>query len=109
RAYLPRPGQVILFRVDSHHLVWELGRPTERIWEWENLSWWAMRPTPIYVVMPKRYAEECPTQLPEGELVPLATTGENGQSHEVSLVLMVNRHGKPLAQDAEYFQSLASP
>jgi hypothetical protein len=87
REHLPRPGQVILFRIDSHHLLWELGRPTERIWEWENLGWWATRPAPVYVVMPERYARECREMLPEGELAPLATTkGE----HEMPLVLFIN-------------------
>lgn len=96
REYLPRPGQVILFRIDSHHLTWELGRTTERIWEWENLGWWATRPAPIFVIMPKRYAEECKAQLPEGELLPLAATYRDRQDHDVPLVLFVNAEGKHL-------------
>jgi 4-amino-4-deoxy-L-arabinose transferase-like glycosyltransferase len=97
REYLPRPGQVILFRIDSHHLTWELGRTTERIWEWENLGWWAIRPAPIFVIMPKRYADECKAQLPEGELIPLSSTFTKHE-HEVPLVLFVNAQGKHLAQ-----------
>lgn len=90
RVYLPAPGQVILFRVDSHHLNWELGKKTERIWEWENLGWWATRPMPIYVVMPARYAAECAKELPEGKLYPLARTTDEQPEHDLPLVLLVN-------------------
>jgi len=93
RHYLPRPGQVILFRVDSHHLTWELGKSVERIWEWENLGWWATRPAPVYVVMPRKFAEECADQLPEGRLLPIADNGE----HECPLVLLVNDAGRVVA------------
>lgn len=94
RAFHPNPNQVILFRVDSHHLNWQLGRSTERIWEWENLSWWALRPAPVYVLMPQKYAEECAEQLPAGHLTPLATTSDGlAEPHEVPLVLLVNDPG----------------
>jgi 4-amino-4-deoxy-L-arabinose transferase-like glycosyltransferase len=94
RTYYPNPCQVILFRVDSHHLNWQLGRTTERIWEWENLSWWALRPTPIYVIMPQRYADECAEQLQAGHLTPLATTSDGlAVRHELPLVLLVNDPG----------------
>ncbi|MBL8823414.1 MAG: glycosyltransferase family 39 protein [Planctomycetia bacterium] len=92
RNHVPSPGQVILFRIDSHYLAWELGKPAERIWEWENLGWWATRKPPIYVVMPERYAKECLTMLPEGELHPLLSTLENDNGkHDLPLVLLVNQ------------------
>jgi hypothetical protein len=98
REHLPRPGQVILFRVDSHYLNWELGKAVERIWEWENLSWWATRPAPVYVVMPKRFAEECAGQLQAGRLIPLMSTEAlNGGNHDVPLVLFVNEPGAQVA------------
>jgi 4-amino-4-deoxy-L-arabinose transferase-like glycosyltransferase len=91
RQHLPCPGQVILFRVDSHHLNWELGKTVERIWEWENLAWWATRPAPVYVVMPKRFAEECAEHLQAGRLIPLSSTETlNGGRHDLPLVLFVN-------------------
>lgn len=99
RGYLPAPGQVILFRIDSHQLAWELGKKVERIWEWENLGWWATRPAPIFVIMPKNYANECRAQLKEGELIPLAHNTElsNGK-HDVPLVLFVNGYGRSFAK-----------
>jgi 4-amino-4-deoxy-L-arabinose transferase-like glycosyltransferase len=90
RQHLPSPGQVIVFRVESHHLNWELGKKTERIWEWENLGWWATRPMPVYVIMPARYAAECASELPEGQLYPLARTTDGCPDHDTPLVLFVN-------------------
>jgi hypothetical protein len=81
---------VIVFRVESHHLNWELGRKAERIWEWENLGWWATRPMPTYVIMPARYAAECAAELPEGHLYPLARTTDGSPNHQEPLVLFVN-------------------
>lgn len=99
RSYLPKPGQVILFRIDSHQLAWELGKKVERIWEWENLEWWANRPAPIFVIMPENYALECKEQLKSGELIPLAHNTELSQGkHDVPLVLFVNGYGKALAK-----------
>ena len=99
RSYLPAPGQVILFRIDSHQLAWELGRKVERIWEWENLSWWATRPAPIFVVMPENYAREIKEQLQGGELIPLGSNTElNHGKHDVPLVLLVNGYGRALAR-----------
>ncbi len=99
RGYLPAPGQVILFRIDSHQLAWELGKKVARIWEWENLSWWATRQAPIFVIMPENYAAEWKEQLKEGELIPLAHNKELSQGkHEVPLVLFVNGYGRALAK-----------
>lgn len=99
RGYLPAPGQVILFRIDSHQLAWELGKKVERIWEWENLSWWATRQAPIFVIMPENYAAEWKGQLKNGELIALKHNTElsNGK-HDVPLVLFVNGYGRALAK-----------
>jgi len=99
RGYLPAPGQVILFRIDSHQLAWELGKKVERIWEWENLSWWATRQAPIFVIMPENYAAEWKEQLKDGELIPLAHNTElNNGKHDVPLVLFVNGYGRAFAK-----------
>lgn len=99
RSHLPAPGQVILFRVDSHHLAWELGKKSARVWEWENLAWWATQPNAIYVVMPEKYALECRAALPAGELIRLGSTKECNQGvHDVPLVLFVNGAGRAVAQ-----------
>jgi len=99
RGYLPAPGQVILFRIDSHQLAWELGKKVERIWEWENLEWWATRPAPIFVIMPENYALECKEQLKSGELIPLAHNTELSQGkHDIPLVLFVNGYGRAFAK-----------
>lgn len=99
RSYLPAPGQVILFRIDSHQLAWELGKRVDRIWEWENLSWWATRPAPVFVVMPENYANEVKDQLQSGELIRLSSNTElNHGKHDVPLVLFVNGYGRALAR-----------
>lgn len=99
RSYLPAPGQVILFRIDSHHLAWELGKKSARVWEWENLAWWAQQPTAIYVVMPEKYALECRAELPAGELIRLNSSMECNQGiHDVPLVLFVNGAGRAMAR-----------
>ena len=98
-GYLPAPGQVILFRIDSHQLAWELGKKVERIWEWENLSWWATRQAPIFVIMPENYAQEWKEQLKTGELIPIAHNTELSHGkHDVPLVLFVNGYGRALAK-----------
>lgn len=97
RQHVPRPGQVLLFRIDSHHLAWLLGRPVERLWEWENLDIWACQPATLFVVMPQEWAERWPAFLEAGHLYPVTSTAElAGGAHEQALVLFSTR---PLAHD----------
>lgn len=88
RALAPRPGMVLLFRVDSHALNYHLGRPTERLWEWENLDIWAVQPDPVYVIMPQSWAAVWEQYLEAGHLYPVTSTVElSGSKHEVPLYL----------------------
>lgn len=45
--------QVLFFRVEAHHLAFQVGRPLATLLEWENLDIWAGRPGVTYVVMPR--------------------------------------------------------
>jgi hypothetical protein len=56
RAVAPRPGLVLLFRVEDHLLAYHLGRPLNTFLEWENLDVWVGRPGPHYVLMPAECA-----------------------------------------------------
>jgi 4-amino-4-deoxy-L-arabinose transferase-like glycosyltransferase len=92
REHSPRPTQIILFRVDSHPLVFHLGPSTERLWEWENLDWWACRPAPVYFIMPQSWADQCADHLVQGRLFPVLTMQQVvGGAHELPLVLMTNQ------------------
>jgi 4-amino-4-deoxy-L-arabinose transferase-like glycosyltransferase len=86
------PGMVLLFRIDSHALAFHLGRPTDRIWEWENLDIWACQPVPVYVVMPAECVAEWPQFLEAGRLEPVVSNTElAGGPHEQPLVLLRSR------------------
>src|SRR5262249_24183682 len=92
RKRVPQPGQVLGFRVDSHHLVYHLGRPFERLWEWETLDIWACQPTAVYVVMPADCADAWPRFMEAGKLYPVLTTTDlAGEVHEHPLVLLCTR------------------
>ncbi len=62
RGLAPRPGEVILFRAESHLLAYHLGRPVRTLIEWADLQAALAVPGPHVVVMP-------PDQLAEGEHV----------------------------------------
>ena len=88
RQRVPQPGLILIFRVDSHALVYHLGRPTERLWEWENLDIWACQPTKMYVIMPQSWAGQWQEFLEAGRLYPVLTTDDvAGMPHEDKLVL----------------------
>jgi 4-amino-4-deoxy-L-arabinose transferase-like glycosyltransferase len=92
RQRVPRPGQVLGFRVDSHHLVYHLGRPFERLWEWENLDIWACQPAAVFVVMPKEWADAWPQFMEAGKLYPILSTSDlAGETHDHPLVLLCTR------------------
>jgi 4-amino-4-deoxy-L-arabinose transferase-like glycosyltransferase len=92
RRRVPRPGLVILFRVEVHDFVYHLGRSVDRIWEWENLDIWACQPVPVYVVMPESELENWPAQLEAGRLHPIVTNSELvGIPHEQPMVLVCTR------------------
>jgi 4-amino-4-deoxy-L-arabinose transferase-like glycosyltransferase len=96
RKRVPRPGLVILFRVEVHDFVYHLGRSVDRIWEWENLDIWACQPVPVYVVMPAEELKNWPAQLEAGRLHPvLANSDLAGQEHERPLVLVCTRAVEP--------------
>ena len=86
REISPCPTQIILFRIDSHHLVFHLGPSTERLWEWENLDWWACRPAQVYFIMPGEWADQCAEHLSQGRLYPVLTIHHVvGGAHEQPL------------------------
>jgi hypothetical protein len=96
RRRVPRPGLVLLFRTEAHPLVYHVGRPFDRIMEWENLDIWACQPAPVYVVMPRDCAEEWPQYLEAGRLYPVVSTDDlAGGSHEHPLVLLCTRPADP--------------
>lgn len=99
RSYVPSPAQVILFRVDSHHLVFRLGPTTERLWEWENLDWWVGRPAQVWFIMPRHWAEQAAQHLQQGQLYEVLAIEQvvNGR-HEQPLVLLTNRPLKSTPQ-----------
>jgi 4-amino-4-deoxy-L-arabinose transferase-like glycosyltransferase len=95
RQHVPPPGHVILFRVEAHPLVYHLGRPVDRIWEWENLDIWACQPAPLYVVMPESEAERWPQHLEAGRLYPVVSNSQlAGTLHTEPLVLLCTRPGQ---------------
>lgn len=88
REWAPSPRMVILFRVDAHALNFHLGRPTERLWEWENLDVWAVQPEPVYVIMPEEWARVWERHMEAGQLYPVITTSQiAGEQHERPLTL----------------------
>ena len=96
RECVPQPGQVLGFRIDSHQLAYHLGRPLERLWEWENLDIWACQPAPVYVVMPADCAGDWQRFMEAGKLFPvLSTTTVAGRPHEHPVVLLCTRPPKP--------------
>jgi hypothetical protein len=83
---------VILFRVESHPFTYHVGRPWDRILEWENLDIWACQPVPIYVVMPAEEVGDWPRHLEAGRLYPVLSNSElAGTEHEQPLVLLCTR------------------
>ena len=86
RRYAPRPQIVLLFRIEAHALVHHLGRPIDRIVEWENLDIWACQPMPVYVVMRPIDAADWPRHLEAGRLYPVVSNWR----------LAGGRHEKPL-------------
>ncbi len=92
RERVPRPGLVLLFRTESHALVFHLGKSFDRIMEWENLDVWACQPAPVYVIMPAECVREWPRFLEAGKLFPVLSNEElAGGVHEEPLVLLCNR------------------
>lgn len=99
RSQVPSPAQVILFRIDSHHLVFRLGPTTERLWEWENLDWWVGRPAQVWFIMPRHWAEQAAQHLQQGQLHEvLAIEHIVNDRHEQPLVLLTNRPVKSTPQ-----------
>jgi 4-amino-4-deoxy-L-arabinose transferase-like glycosyltransferase len=96
RQCVPQPGLVLLFRVEAHPLVYHLGRPLDRIWEWENLDIWACQPVPVFVVMPESEAKQWPQHLEAGQLHPVLTNSQlAGTRHDDPLVLLCTRPVPP--------------
>jgi hypothetical protein len=71
REHVSHPNMVLLFRAEAHELIFHLGRPFDRLMEWENLDIWACQPTPVYVIMTLKYAAERREHLEAGKLYPL--------------------------------------
>lgn len=96
RQRVPQPGQVLGFRIDSHQLAYHLGRPLERLWEWENLDIWACQPAAVYVVMPADCAAVWQRYLEAGKLFPVLTSSSlAGTPHEHPVVLLCTRPAEP--------------
>jgi 4-amino-4-deoxy-L-arabinose transferase-like glycosyltransferase len=92
RRRVSTTGFVILFRTESHALVYHLGRPFDRIMEWENLDIWANRSFPVYVVTPPECAAEWSRHLKTGRLYHVFTAEDlSGVPHDEPLVVLCNR------------------
>jgi 4-amino-4-deoxy-L-arabinose transferase-like glycosyltransferase len=55
RSTAPPPHEILMFRAESHLLVFHLGRPVQTLVEWHDLNDWLARPGPRFVVMPPEY------------------------------------------------------
>jgi hypothetical protein len=88
RRRAPQPQMVLLFRTEAHALAYHLGKPSDRLMEWENLDIWACQPTPVHVIMPAEYAQQWPQFLEAGRLYRVTSTDMlAGGPHEEPLVL----------------------
>lgn len=101
RRHVPPPGQVLIFRAEGHLLGFHLGRPYERLIEWDNLDVWASQPSSVYVVMQEKNFKEWEQKLEAGRLTRLVSTSDlAGQTHAEPLVLCktVVEQSKPETQ-----------
>ncbi|MCS6975660.1 MAG: hypothetical protein NZM31_01450, partial [Gemmatales bacterium] len=82
---------VLLFRIEGHQLVYHLGRPVERVIEWENLDIWLAGTQRRFVIMTPTEAAAWPKHLEAARLYPLLDNSlPSGEEHEQPLVLLSN-------------------
>ena len=58
RKFVPSPEPVVLFRVESHLLVYHLGRPVYTLVEWADLNAAVRRPVLTFVVTRAEFVDE---------------------------------------------------
>ena len=59
REQVPAPEPILLFRVESHLLAFELGHPVLSLVEWHHLNQWLQSPGEHSFVLPLEFVEEC--------------------------------------------------
>ncbi len=94
RQAVPSPEPVLLFRIEGHQLVYHLGRPVERIIEWENLDIWMAGKERRFVIMTPQEVAVWQDHLEAARLVRVCDNAlPDGHSHEQPYVLMTNQAG----------------
>lgn len=94
RQTVPPPEPVLLFRIEGHQLLYHLGRPVERIIEWENLDIWMAGKERRFVIMAPGDEAVWQDHLEAARLFRVFDNAlPDGRSHEQPYVLMTNQPG----------------
>jgi hypothetical protein len=75
RAHAPKPQTILLFRTESHLLVYHLGTPIHTLVEWGELKDTLSAPGPHTVVMPPEYVGDA-ERITGRKLVPIVTLAD---------------------------------
>ncbi len=93
RELTPRPQPVTLFRVESHLLAFQLGRPIHTLVEWADLETLLREPGVHYVVTRTEYEAEVREHAGDFEI--LARSEELAQTKKHRPLIMLRFRGKP--------------
>jgi 4-amino-4-deoxy-L-arabinose transferase-like glycosyltransferase len=94
RQVVPSPEPVLLFRIEGHQLLYHLGRPVERVIEWENLDVWLAGKERRFVIMAPEEEAVWQKHLEAARLVRVFDNAlPDGRNHEQPYVLMTNQPG----------------
>jgi hypothetical protein len=89
----PRPQPVILFRVESHLLAFQLGRPIHTLVEWADLEKLLREPGVHYVVTRTEYEAEVREHAGDFEI--LARSEGLAQTKKHRPLILLRFRGKP--------------